>query len=489
MLKILIVDDRLNFREAVEDTLKLRMGYEVDLDIRVPEKRGVPFGCELPSPRELESYDLALIDLELFPPESSVEYQENDLRGGSEVLPYLRKHAPWLPVLAVSRLFADRSDSFLALAGGFGFDAYLPQGLFGPRAMLRDQWEAILKRSRGLRRRALVGDTAYVSHGTPGLEIDPNLKKKLDDNIPDWDSALRSLFFFADSIVLEEMTPGLSGAALVKAYVRGPDTDASFEGEWAAKISKSPGKLHEEAAAHLRLLRNGFPFTRMVPLLWPGVLVEDRVGVIAYKFAAGAQTAAQQLESGLGLEMISKRVAAVLGVLYKSAGPVKGIVGEVLRHWVNPKRLEDGLKILPDSKRKVTLTALLKSTTDSGVSKALTYRKGYIHGDLHCANIMFGPTDVLIDFAFSAPGPLAADAARFLVDLALRCAELRTTTPVTWDSLPLVMAPVQQVFDFRDDDKELFALAFDAFAVEALTYPPVSAPIREWIEQLIAGRV
>ncbi len=488
MIKILLVDDRPNIREAVEETLRLRMGYEVEIDLRVPVKKSLPFGCELPSAHALERFDLALVDLELFPPESPVEYQEGDLRGGSEVLPYLRKHAPWLPVLAVSRLFADRSDSFLALVGGFGFDGYLPQGIFGSRGILRDQWDAIVKRSQTLRRKALIGDSAYSNRSVPDLEIDPNFGSRLDASIPAWRRTIQDVFFFSDSVVLEEMKSGFSGATLLRAYVRSPDTDASFEGEWAVKISTSPGKLHEEVTAHLRLLRNGFSFTRMVPLLWPGVLVESRTGVIAYKFAIGANTAAQRLDGGMPLADFAVRVAEVLTSLYRSSTSVKGITGEVLRRWMNPVRLAEGVLQLADSKRKAALVALPELSADPITARALTYRKGYVHGDLQCANIMLGPPDVLIDFAFSGPGPLAVDAARLLVDLALRCDVLRSAGTLKWSQLPAELKPIKDVFAFGTDDEALFELAFDAFSVEALTYPSVPPDLKEWVLRGVSGR-
>lgn len=488
MYKILIVDDRPNFKEAVEDALGVRMGYQVDVDMRVPLKRSVPFGCEMPTPRELEQYDFALIDLELFPPTSSVEYQEGDLRGGTEVLPYLRKHAPWMPTLAVSRLFADRSDSFLALAGGFGFDAYLPQAVFGPRGILKDEWEGILKRAQKLRRSSLLNTSDATPATSQSIQIDPNLSNTLTANIPEWRRCIERLFYFADSIVLEEMTSGFSGAALLKAYVTVPKSDASFEGEWAAKLSLSPGKLHEETAAHLRLLRNGFPFTRMVPLLWPGVLVEERVGGIAYKFASGSHTAARELTLGTPLGQFAKRVAGLLSVLYKSASARKGIAGEVLRPALNLRRLTDGLSLMAGSARKDTLIALANSTADPTVSKAVNFRQGYVHGDLHCANIMFGPSDVLIDFPYAGPGPLVVDAGRLLVDLLLRRPDLRTKLAVSWSSLPAPLSPMLRVFDLTDDDRHLFELAFDSFAVEALTYTHLDSAARDWIKSAVSAR-
>src|SRR6266545_6724773 len=111
--QILLVDDIQSVEEDIRIALT-NIGQPPEIDYRCPKNRDIPFGCALPEGPEFNKYDLALIDLELFPITSDLDYVQEDLRGGTEVLPYLRQEAPWLPVIAISRLFKRESEHFLS---------------------------------------------------------------------------------------------------------------------------------------------------------------------------------------------------------------------------------------------------------------------------------------------------------------------------------------------------------------------------------------
>src|SRR5688572_19777770 len=157
VLKILLVDDMKSIVSEVKKALSM-LSVESDIDLRCPEDPNIEFGCELPRGTDLDGYDLALVDLELFPTKASLYYEPGDLRGGTEVLPYLRKEAPWLPVLAESRLYLKEAEHFLAVAGSFGFDGHLPRDIFRKGMIDKNLWELLISTARDLRKKAIIGD-------------------------------------------------------------------------------------------------------------------------------------------------------------------------------------------------------------------------------------------------------------------------------------------------------------------------------------------
>src|SRR4051812_36242212 len=98
-LKILLVDNDGTIENEIYNALNKKAGIIADIDFFQPKDRNIRFGCKLPEGIEFEKYDLALVDLELFMPYNDpTNYKPEDLRGGTEVLPYIRQEAPWLPV-------------------------------------------------------------------------------------------------------------------------------------------------------------------------------------------------------------------------------------------------------------------------------------------------------------------------------------------------------------------------------------------------------
>ena len=105
LLRILLIDDTPNVEEEVQNGLK-KIGVPTRINYQCPKHREQLFGgCQLPAGQDLDEVDLALVDLELFPQLDPVSYSPEDLRGGTEVLPYLKREAPWIPVIAYSKLF------------------------------------------------------------------------------------------------------------------------------------------------------------------------------------------------------------------------------------------------------------------------------------------------------------------------------------------------------------------------------------------------
>ena len=487
-LKILVVDDQKSIQAEILKSLRTIV-VEADVDILVPVEPGWPYGCSFPDGKEWDQYDLAIVDLELFPAKDPIEYEEGDLLGGSEVLPYIRRQAPWLPVLAVSRLFKTQSNLFLAVAGGFGFDGHIPRDLFETDAkragsLRRPHWDGVVNRAVSLRHHALAGPSN--NQGNPTIRADDALKRHLDSELPGWKTLAQASFGFATEIALEPMKGGFSGAVPLKAYVKSVDSGAAFEGEWVWKVSRSPWKLQREAEAHLRLQRAGFPFSRIVPLLWPGVMVTDRLGGLAYQFAGLTQEAAEVL-GDVGSPEAYQRIAKVLGALYSRRTPQRDAVGEILRSNLPVERVRSGYDLLVACDAKTLLGAVLDSGPDKRLVETVEYQSAYTHGDLHTGNIMLGTTDLLIDFAWARTGPVAADAAKLVSDLLLRIPGLRAPALPAWAGVPDDLEALKQVFSLNEGDKTLFRFFLLAFLTESLAYPSLSDAQKDWISAFLAG--
>jgi hypothetical protein len=282
-LKILLVDDMPNVKEEVRNGLA-KIGISTEINYQCPESREKPFGgCRLPHGQELDEVDLALVDLELFPPLEPVSYSQEDLRGGTEVLPYLRREAPWIPAIAYSRLFRPDSDHFLAIACSFGFDGHTTRGIFSSQGFTRRLWDGLLEHARLQRRRAVVGEYFQTTPDSIDLEVPYEAETRLDDKFPSWRNVARATFFFSRKVVLEQLRGGWSGAEVLRAYVSQHPEDGGREGEWLWKVASSPSKLHREVQAHLQMVRSGLHFARIVPLLWHGVIIEDGIAAILYR--------------------------------------------------------------------------------------------------------------------------------------------------------------------------------------------------------------
>jgi hypothetical protein len=489
-LRILVVDDMKSIGREVTTALEL-LSIKTKVDLKCPVDPTIPFGCVLPQNNELDKYDLALVDLELFPTTSSLHYEPDDLRGGTEVLPYLREQAPWLPVLAESRLYVKEAEHFLAVAGSFGFDGQLPRGLFRKGAIDRTLWESLYNTACDLRKKAVIGEKLWRARQELMIEASSEAETSLRKLTKHWKDLLGYVFCFNRKIVLDQLRGGFSGARVYKVYARSPFENGGSEGEWLLKVSSSPSKLYHETQAHLAMLRGGLDFARMVPLLWPTVLVHQRVGAIAYQFARGTKEACQFVDTKSKYQGLCKRLGPLLKRFYRAPRIERSIVGNVLAEWgPSTETFRQIAALLSNCDVKGILKRAAAKQSTGPLAESLEYRRGLIHGDLHLGNIMLGDSDVLIDFARSADGPIAVDAAKLVSDFLLRYSELRRDDLPTWDmrigSMGGILEELSQAFALNDGDKTLFFLFLFVNLGVALQYEDVSKDVKVWIRSTLS---
>jgi hypothetical protein len=482
--RILLVDDHPQVEKDLLNALE-RLGVVAEIDLRVPLDRERPFGCDLPQGTELENYDLAMIDLELFRKfRTPLRYSPDDLRGGTEVLPYLRQEAPWLAAIALSGHFTSEIRDFLVTAGSFGFDGALPKTLLqsgdsDEPELKRGVWDNLLEMAHERRRVAAIGESVYHKN-------DRVVEVEILEEERESRTLLKTMFFFARKVTLERLRGGFTGAKVFRAFAQLETQEALHEGEWLVKLHSSPRKLHAEAQAHMRMTRSGVDFARVVPLLWRSVLFEKGTAGIAYQFASGTVEAASMMGK-ISIDKICQKVAAVVEQFYGDGIRERGFARRIAQDWIDVEKVVQ----FADSSfgEAFNLIAALKDGSDhSTLNSAVRYQQCLLHGDLHLGNIMLGDRDLLIDFARSGFGPLALDAAKLVSDILLRDANVRGATFPGWSDdkakINLVTRPLRQVFRLDGDDILLYDIFLLFFLCTALGYPDVSSDAKEWIRRV-----
>jgi CheY-like chemotaxis protein len=481
-VKVLLVDDRPGIENTLQKALQAN-GIEAETYMCVAKgETSLDIDPPLPASWELQDFDLALVDLELMPAQDTRTVRPADLAGGHVVLPELRSRAPWLPVIGYSQLFnSQHVQATLPSGGAFGFDAHLPRQFLVSDDFTRAMWEQILACAGRRRDEYVLG---IGSHGSPKVHISSPLQKDLEDRYKVGLSLLKRCFHFAQQITVERLEPGYSGAAVYRVYSQGEGDVSAGEGQWVWKISDTPFRLHEECQRHQAMMRAGLDFARAVPVLWRGVLVQQRIGCIAYHFAKGYNSAPRACDE-MGEARVLRMIGHQLVGFYYSAGIQRRVVDKLVNDWFQWSlgemgRVASNIGGAIDSE----LTSLL-----SGAGASVRCLWARVHGDLHLGNIMVNGdaarnNDVIfIDFARSNDGPVVLDLATLQVDLLIRYPSSHgrhLSLPAFLDQLGITGSLV-----FGEDDEALFITFTRLLLLRALKYPSVNADIKKWIRELL----
>ena len=486
-MKILLVEDNNLVKGEIEKNLKL-INIDSSIDHVTPTSDGDIVDL-LPSKSQLNKYDLALVDLELAPFKNKRKYVPDDLAGGTQVLPYLRKNAPWLPVIAESRLFSSEAEYFLAIAGSFGFDGYIPNELFASDSFTRDRWDIICSNASFNRRSKILSHNYAGPNNKLEIVVPRNCSTVLDKQFPSWKSILFNTFYFADKISLTPIGEGFSGAITLRAKIIKRDVSANSKSEWLVKISNNPFKLTEELNAHLSMMINGIEFARSVPLLWRGIVVEKGVGCIAYQFAPESDVALAHCSTFASAIKLVENISGMLSEMYSNALTDDETVINLLQQWFSTKRIEYILNHTQDKLFKSDLqTAIANTSGESSLFDVVTYKHSWIHGDLHLRNILIGPRNVFIDFARSKPGPVILDLAKFTADILLHLSDSRSSNFPSFESIdsPIneIIAPIKAKLLLEKNDIVLYDIFLRCFLLIAVDFPDISNDAKEWVNGL-----
>lgn len=497
VLRIFLLDDQGAMKKDLENSLR-NIGVECDIKFFNPDDRSKRFGgCQLPTGSQWNQFDIAFLDNELFTPENDAEYDGPDLRGGSEILPYVRSEAPWIPVIGYSHLLGGRKTervppTALPLITGFGFDVCVGRNvLANSPLMTRGLWNQIIKWAEQRRLESVVGPLMGLPDKEPDVVVSTHLKEDLDARIPNWQQLVVNCFRFASKVTLEEVRNGYSGAIVFRAFVVQSLDGESKEGEWLLKISDNPWKLHRELRAHQIAARSGLDFARITPLLWREIVKVGRWAAIAYQFACGTLQAGSLFPDGAQRDRVLKALSALLSGLYPAEPRTERVYADqVVSEWFGscPPKIPSGEPLSEIARERI------EEFFGSGVvnQRSLKVKHCMVHGDLHLDNVMVGPSSgVLIDFARSRCAPLAVDAAKLIMDFLIRTVEFRGNVVPMWNNVEqpvheLILA-IDQVFDFDADDRELFFILLTSNLISALSFRPdsMASGTVAWIAEIL----
>jgi CheY-like chemotaxis protein len=482
--QIALVDDQPPYREILEDGLR-RKGINASVDVFAPmSSKATLGGCQLPEGVEWDKYDLAFVDLDLSGRHARAAVFAGDLAGGSEILPEIRHRAPWLPVLSCSG-FYQSGDFFILIAGTFPFDAHFPKPL--ESQLDNDAWCDLFNAAE---RNALVRTLGqgFADSREKGVDVRAatNALEASGLDPVDVRAVLGRLFYDRESVSLEPVPPGFSGASTFRAKAMQRSLDGARESDWLVKLGSSSVRLQGEAEAHLHFQRAGIGMLRSVPLLWPNVVRSGRVSAIAYQFAANTVDGVEAVSmwgAEAALTRFTKLLLAFHSTSVQQTAPHSSLFDSKAPSGPDYREVVESLT---DGETKSLLLELsgAHQAPSHRLSQLVTYSSSLLHGDLNIRNFMLGERDILIDFEYAAVGPVAIDLAGFSASLLLYARSLRagcsfdasTTTLI----LPCTTELVETVLTTSDDNL-LYAEFVVSYLAGALRWPAIPRETKEWV--------
>jgi len=501
-LSILVIEDDGRIPPTIVEGLA-RVGIPVNLTFREPSKKE---GAELMGLAELRSadlskFDFALIDLELKalvdPPIYESTYDPSDLQGGSMVLPHLRHEAPWLPAIGYSHLFDPQgSDSVAAfsVASGFGFDSLVPRCWFGKgqnaNRMTQESWISIFERSRFARARALFGDVPTGMMRVPEIRCSTSVSSKLDSLSDDWRGALQMSFHFATTVACEIVSPGHSGALVVRCRTQTHDSSGAQRGAWIVKFSINADELWKECRAHISTVRGGLAAAAGAALLWNGVAKKGACGLIAYQMLGSSVEAQTLVRKDGPLADTLKKIGSMLKEFYSGATvedvPIDIAIGESL---LSMRRIVEAAKLFPRWALGQGIVANSEGNGELLYSRVLRVSFARIHRDLHLRNILVGASASLIDFAHAKRGPVVYDIARLITDLLILLPDtMQHVRVLSLDDLEIkkLFESLDPPEQWRSEDNELLlSYCLEVCFAQAQSYDGIGIDAKDKIASLL----
>lgn len=492
-LALLIIDDENGPPHAIRKALQ-NIGVAFTHNLVQPDRDRLDeklMGMEGLDARSLGAYDVALVDLELkgahSKPAMPISYYPRDLGGGSEILPHIREQAPWLPVIGYSRLFDFDIPSFLSVVGGFRFDGLIQRTMFDGAKLHREMWNLLLDSAIAARMRAVLGEEfSAESAGRCMIRATKALRRELDSLEGDWEGLLQRCFYFADDLSVELLTPGYSGAVVLKVVATTRLKEGAQKGSWVVKMSVRRADMWMECRAHRHFLQAGLPLARSVPLLWGGVVTHGRLGAVVYQLASNSTDARTALKTW-GADKVEPRIAAVLRELHGDPAKQVAPLGSLLQGVVaSASRVDRAASELTEWELGV-LWARFRAETSAGVlEKTVNVSAGMVHRDLHLRNVLLGERDVLIDFALAQAGPIVYDLARVATDFLL--VEVGDETrPLALsledETVSELVTKLGGALTESEHDQVVFELCLQLCFAQAFTYEDISDAQRKWIAQ------
>lgn len=474
--RILVVEDNNMWPKRLALILE-RLGERRQVEICDIDS----FAAKFKTSADFEGVSICIVDLELSGDGGTVA---NDVKGMTEILPRVRALAPWMPIACISR-YVEADKSIVADLSVTDFDLFAAKSLIGSESRTHaefnaDMWRNMLlsmqtKRVAWLTGRS-PGEVSSCLANKPELTLDDRTKQAVENLGVTRDSFRRGLCVLglgASEIAVEALEPGFSGLQVSRVRAMGHSEQEAISAHWLVKWGRPISKLSHEAIAHRRHFLHGLNRAVQIPQFHPNAIVWDGIGYLAYAFERDTETALSvAMREGLG--SLRTAIEEVCEALYSSARK-KAVVGrEQVVSWTAPSNSDDATGAFG---------------LDAGIQEVSW---SLIHGDMHLRNIFIRtgrPT--LIDFARSAPGPIAIDAAKLVIDTLAFVPQANSDSLASFSVSGLESSELAPVFEPFEDhlkasgDAALLSAALNAFSQRYLAYPDVSDRAKTALRRLI----
>lgn len=475
--RILIIEDSRTWADNFVEILR-RIGEKREVDIYSPDE----FLNNMTSPPQFENIDVCITDLELY---GGDDTNAGDLAGLNDILPHVRKLAPWVPIACLSR-YIQTGNLVLWELSVSDFDFFSPKGMiiirdrqsekskaaegketrprlkshpdFGPEPWAQMLQKMQFKRIANITSRSLcdIKDSGSKSRTLTPDTTTTEMLSHLEITKKSLGEAIGLLGIEGSDFSIKALQPGFSGVNVSLVSAHGHTDDEPVHAAWLLKWGLPIWKLEEEANAHRRIFCRGIERSLQIPQLHPHAIVWDGIGYIAYAFEQDAQVALVVAKENI--DVLSKSLCTITHGLYDEARRKTVLGVSELSKWV-------GLST-DEAQGLVTDNELFE------ISWSL------LHGDLHLRNIFIRDnTPTLIDFARSDFGPIAIDAAKIIIDV-LVCAppdnlpKSLTEEDIVQSGLASILAAFKPYLKEKHDTKFL-NVALRAIAHKYLSYSDV----------------
>jgi hypothetical protein len=474
--RILVVEDNTQWVKNIEKILK-RVGEErpfehCDID---------HFFARFSSSADFDNVFVCIVDLEL---SGDGNQFATDIQGLTEVLPWIRARAPWLPIACISRYLGEAT--MVAQVSASDFDFFGAKQIIGANDRTHpefnaEKWKEMLYAMEAKRAAWLCGRTLQslqaAAKKASELTVDEGTSAALrlhNVSQSDFAAALRVIGIEAPEIAVEQIQQGFSGLQVSRVRATGYVEQEASSSHWLLKWGRPLSKLCSESQAHRRMFLADIGRNLQIPPLTQNAISWKSVGYMAYAFERDSETALQFVKQR-GVEQLEGAISKITTALYSNGRKRSVSVRANLNQWT-------GLS-----------TQQLQAVPQMGLSEFADVTWSLIHGDLHLRNIFVrNGQPTLIDFARAAPGPIAIDAAKLFVDVLAFASPRASDWPVS-----LALSAIESThawkllrpfFDaFRNvDDKAFLQLAIHAFISKYVDYDDVEVEMKQRLSALLS---
>ena len=487
MLRILHIEDIVGWSRGLETVLKERLDIECQI---TPITTFAELSSKFPSSEEFNEVDICFVDIEITT--EPVDYDKTIIDGITKVIPYIRKNAPGMPAICISR-FLNQSSKAVVDASLCEFDALIPKAFLldnsdqanpktGPEFNV-SAWRRITETCYTKRAAWALGETLEVLSARLDSDAEMVPSPGIADLIPDEDLAIlneaKNLFgLHTGRVMVDYIEEGYSGnyTSVLSLEVKDTGANSSWFFKWGRNISN----LECEIFAHRNLYYHGVDRDLVAFPLVMHALRWKSYGFLVYRFEEEVAALNQMIclafkndkNRKVSLINLGKLCRNGMRDLYKNQTiRAESCVEVIILIFSNEfwEKHGDRLKIMVSSKN-------------------IKLRSSYIHGDLNLRNILCSEDRVtFIDFAHALTAPIAIDYAKLCMDY----------IATFYDRLSAIEFPLRiqnltgrdefmdcLLSEFADleDEVKIFELAINAYSIQYTFYDGVNKKLKESIK-------